>query len=72
MAKFNNKSRPKTKEGKDKTRNSFDSVIALYEGRELILNAFRSGIFRIKKKKRKGRPSDLATQLNILTPEQIL
>ena len=29
---FNNKPRPKTKEGKDKKRDTFDSVSALYEG----------------------------------------
>ena len=28
--------------------NTFDSVNALYEGQELTLNAFKSGIFTIK------------------------
>ena len=51
MVKFNNKSRPKTKEGKGKKQNTFDSVNALYEGRELTLNTFRSRIFPIKKHK---------------------
>ena len=32
----------------------------------------RSGIFPIKGKQGKGRPLDLATQLKILTPEQML
>ena len=40
---FNNKTRPK-KEDKRK-KNFFDSISALYEGRELTLNAFRSGYF---------------------------
>ena len=53
MVKFSNKSRPKTKEGKDKKQNTFDSVNAFYEGQELTLNAFRSGIFPIKKHKEK-------------------
>ena len=48
MVKFNNKSKPKTKEGKAEKQNTFDSVNALYEGRELALNDFRSGIFPIK------------------------
>ena len=48
MVKFYNKSKPKTKEGKDKKQSTFDSVNALYEGQELTLNAFRSGIFPIK------------------------
>ena len=54
MVKFNNKSRPKTKEGKDKKQNTFDSVNALYEGCELTLNAFRSKLFPIKATQRKG------------------
>ena len=63
MVKFNNKSRPKTKEGKYKKRNTFESVSALYEGRVLTLNDFRSRIFPIKEKQGKGRPLDLATRL---------
>ena len=31
MIKLNNKSKPKTNEGKDKKLNTFDSVNALYE-----------------------------------------
>ena len=53
MVKFNNKSRPKTKEGKDEEKNTFDSVSALFVGRESTLNPFRSGIFPIKKDKEK-------------------
>ena len=44
MLEFNNKSRPKDKKGKVKKRDDFDSVNALYEGQELTLNGFRSGI----------------------------
>ena len=55
MVKFNNKSRPRSKEDKDKKRNTFDCVNALYEGRELSLNALRSEIFSIKEKKKKKR-----------------
>ena len=62
MIKLNNKSRPKAKEDKDEKRNTFDSVNALYEGRELTLNAFRSGIFPIKEIQEKGRPSMLASR----------
>ena len=58
----NNKTRPK-KEDKRK-KNFFDSISALYEGRELTLNAFRSGIFLVKDTKGKG--------LKILTPKQML
>ena len=60
MVNFNNKSRTKTKEGKHKKQNTFDSVNALDEGQELTLNAFRSGILPIKEKQRQGHPLDLA------------
>ena len=53
MNKSNNKYRPKTKESKDKKRNTYESVNALYEGRELTLNAFKSGIFPTKEKQGK-------------------
>ena len=64
MGKINKKSRLKTKEDKDKKQNAFDSMSALYEGRELTLNAFRSGIFSIKEKQGQG--------LKTLTPKQML
>ena len=62
MIKVKNKSKPNTIEGKDKKRNTFDSVNALYEGRELTLNAFKSGIFPLKATKSEGRPSMLASR----------
>ena len=64
MVEFNNKSRIRNKEGKTKKRDTFGSVNALYEGRELTLNAFKSRIFPIKAKKGEG--------LKILTPKQML
>ena len=50
MIEFNNKSRPKTKKGKYKKRDTFDRASTLCEGRESTLNASRSGIFQKKKK----------------------
>ena len=64
---FKNISRPRSIEDKDKKRNIFNSASALYKGREITLNAFRSKIFPIKATKGKGSPSDLATRLKILT-----
>ena len=61
---FNDKSRPKTAEGKNKKRNTYKNSYALYEDQELILNAFRSGIFPIKETKGKV--------LKILTAKQML
>ena len=43
IVEFNNKSRPKEKEGRMKKK-TFDSVNALYEGRELTFNASIKGI----------------------------
>ena len=58
------KSRPGTKEGKDKKRDTYKSVYALHEGRELTTNAFKSRVFPIKSTQRKA--------LKILIPKQIL
>ena len=55
MIKFNSKSRPKAKEDKDKKQHIFNGVNAFYKGQKLTFNAFRSGMFPIKKKKKKKR-----------------
>ena len=60
FVKFNNKYRPKNKEVKDKKRDTYDSVYALYDSRELTLNAFKSEIFSIKTSKDKVHYSVLA------------
>ena len=36
-----------------KKRNTYKCAYALYEGRQLILNAFKSGIFQMKEKQEK-------------------
>ena len=64
MVKFNDKSRPKTKKGKSKKGDIYESVNALYERRELTLNALKSGIFPTKTIQGIG--------LKILTLKQIL
>ena len=61
---FGERYRPRTKKDTDKKRNTFENVNALQEDRELILNAFRSGIFPMKEKQGKG--------LKMLTPKQML
>ena len=63
MLEFNNKSRPKNKNGKDRERDTYESTYALYEGRELVRNAFKIGIFPINATKGKG--------LKILAPKQM-
>ena len=49
---FNDRVRPKTAESENKKRSTYKSAYALYQGLELILNAFRSGIFPIKIKEK--------------------
>ena len=61
-AKFNNKSKPRLIE--DKKSDTHESLCALYEGQELTLNAFKSGIFTIKKTQGKG--------FKVLTHKQML
>ena len=63
IVKFCNKPRLRTKESKE-IKNTYESVYALCEGRELTLNAFKSGIFPIKAAKGEG--------IKILTPKQML
>ena len=63
MVEFNNNTRPKKMDGKEKT-NTFDSVSGPYEGWGWTLNAFESGIFRTKGTKVEG--------LKKLTPKQML
>ena len=48
LVKLSEKSKARTREGKDEKRNTFECVNTLYEAQELILTAFRSGIFPIK------------------------
>ena len=39
IVEFNDKSAPRRKEGKDKKRDTYESVYILYKGRGLALNA---------------------------------
>ena len=72
IVEFNEKFRTKTKECKDKKRDTYKSACVLYEGQELTFHAFRSGIFQIKSTQGEGHPSELATRLKILNPKQML
>ena len=48
LVKLSEKSKARTREGKDEKINTFEGVNTLYEAQELILTAFRSGIIPIK------------------------
>ena len=62
---FYNKTRPKNKDDKkNKKKNVINSTQNLYHGRELVINAFKSGLFSLKSTRRTG--------LKVLTPKQML
>ena len=60
---FNNKTKPRSDEDKNKKSDVFDSAKNFYEGRGLLLNAFKSGLFPLKSTKETG--------LKILTSKQM-
>ena len=48
----------------EKKRNAFNTAKNLYKGRQLVINAFKSGLFQVKSITGEG--------LKILTPKQLL
>ena len=54
----------KKNKNKKNKRNAFNTTKNLYEGRELVINAFKSELFQLK--------SLTGTGLKILTPKQLL
>ena len=61
---FNSKTKPKSQKYKKRKKDVFDSIKNLYKGRELVINAFKSGLFPLKSTAGEG--------LKILTPKQLL
>ena len=64
VAEFSDKSGPRSEEGKDKKRDTYESARTLYESRELTLNTFKSGVFPLKESQGKG--------LKMSTPKEML
>lgn len=60
---FNSRARPKAQANKKKHRDTYESIYALCEGKEVILNVFKSEIIPLYPAQRKG--------INILRPKQI-
>ena len=50
----------KIKRRKEEKNDAYERVNALYQGREVTVNAFKSRIFPIKPTQGKWRPSELA------------
>ena len=61
IVEFNDKSKLRSKEGNNKKRHTYESAYVPYEGQELTLNVFKSGIFPRKATQNEG--------LEILTPK---
>ena len=50
-----------------------DSVTSLVEGREMVINAFKSGIFQVSKEPQESQEgTETNKMLKILTPNQML
>ena len=60
------KTKPRDPEKRKVRADVLDSVTGLVQGREMVLNAFKSGIFQVSKESQEGKG------LKILTPSQML
>ena len=63
---FSKKTRPRNSAQRQLKADIVDSVTSLVQGREMVINASKSGIFQISKEEQEG------TGLKILTPNQML
>ena len=61
---FNDKARPKNRDDKKNKTNVLNTANSLCDGSELVISAFKSGLFPLKLTTRTG--------LKILTPKQLL
>ena len=52
--------------------NIVDSVTSLVQGREIVINTFKSGIFQVSKESQEDEESQEGKGLKILTPNQML
>ena len=66
------KIKPRNPAQKNLRADALDSVTSLVEGREMVINAFKSGIFQVSKESQKGEESQEGKGLKILTPNQML
>ena len=70
------KTKPRNPAPKKLTADVIDSVNSLIEGREMVLTAFKSGIFQVSKEPQESQESQERTganeMLKILTPNQML
>ena len=67
---FSKKTRPRNPAKRQLKADIVDSVTSLVQGREMLSNAFKSGIFQISKEEQEG--TGVNDMLKILTPNQML
>ena len=64
------KTRPRNPAQRQLKADIVDSVTSLVQGREMVINAFKSGIFQVSKESQEGTGAN--EMLKILTPNQML
>ena len=69
---FTKKKNPRNPAQKDLRADVLDSVTSLVQGREMVINAFKSGIFQVSKESQEGEESQEGKGIKILTPNQML
>ena len=67
---FTEKTKPRNPAQKKLRSDVLDSVTSLVQGREMVLTAFKSGIFQMSKESQEGEGAN--EMLKILTPNQML
>ena len=67
---FSKKTRPRNPEQRQLKADIEDSVTSLVQGREMVINAFKSRIFQVSKEEQEG--TGVNEMLKILTPNQML
>ena len=69
---FTKKTKPRNLAQKKLRADIVDSVTSLVEGREMVINAFKSGIFQVSKESQEDGESQEGKVLQVLTPNQML
>ena len=70
---FTKKTKPRNPAQKKLRAEILDSMTSLIEGREMVINALKSGIFQVSKEPQESQEGTGATEmLKILTPNQML
>ena len=69
---FTKKTRPRSLAQKQLRAEIVDSITSLIQGREMVINAFKSGIFQVLKESQEDEESQEGKGLKILTPNQML